>query len=1160
MAEAFNFEIGIQVAGHEEASGNLDGIIGQVATLTQGVEDFNAATGMSAIAASASDLNNSLVNIDALLSDIDAASAGGISLELGSFEVFDNMLGALTTSSEHLAGIRGDSEGVATIIGDHLSAISADLGEGVDLIHQLLGSGGGGGGRGGGGEGGDGVDPAAAAGGAGDTGAIEELRKKLDEVTESVKGAGDAAADSKDDGEKALATWGEAASEAKTQICDFAHGAINAFDDISGGAIDLVGDIIDIGSAITQFALHPAFELERASHRLGVTLGDDSYAKKFTKNVSDVATTTGFAEHEVTMLAQSLGEVGHSQEALNKEDLTFFANLQGNLGFSIDEIHKFSAASHLMHGSMQEMTAAAMTFEKSFKIPGLVKQLPAITQTAIKSQAMFGKSVVGNAKKSSVAVTRMAGSFAKALGKTAAEAAEDAMQAFSKFAGETRSFQNVFLGLSDSFTPLQMAFLETGMGLSDMQDLLKQGQTDQMGFVKNIKGMTAGMGEFQKQRFMEQLRQDLPEATLMLLNMSDADLERQQRANEAAKAEEARVAKQGKQLGLISGEFDKLRDNIADKFAKSAEQISGMINRVVRLFGGPMSNAFDKFLNYIDQFIPAFDKTEKALKPMMDKSSMLSKILGDLGGSTMGVVAGLGALGTGALFAWKFIRPLWTGLKTGGKLLWNLSKGFGKVIGGLNKVGGKVPFLTKIFGGAIGKLLVIPGLIVAGIKPAIKMIGKISDTLKGEGSGFEKFKDIVGSVLTATWETIDNFLMGLPGKFVEGFSGMGAKISTEGAANLGKDIGKMLGKVIVVFGEWMDSDASPWFSDTFIPFLKNWFTIENMKDVWSGIFDGFAAIAGQVIAFAKGAAEGILEQFGYGFDALPILGQIAFNRLAEFFMVGVDKLWIDMVYGLKKAWAGLDAGTLWDDFAFGLKMFVKKTPIFISEMLAKLTKSIGDWMAGMAENSTFFRKMFGDGASLKAMSATYDSFAKKKAAAFKVEEKKLRDELESDGRKRREREAKESIEKLDKEKARELKKIDDYAKKHYKFAEDREKLEKKLRDKRIKDSPKTKTGPIANQPGSGAGAVADAATSSKSAGAVADSAVSDTQMKEMRGALEGLLNSIKLMGGQAASGPAAEAARAAARNIMIKMAPTGQAGTLLERALKEISIKEVNKS
>ena len=834
MAEMFDFGIGIRIDPGDSVK-NLRGVIDHVDELQRSVEAFNAATDLgSRIGAEAT-----------------SGAAGGESSPTS---------GAITETPN------APDVGVFEEMRDILRDISMDIGEIADGLY-------------------------------GSSDAAQEFSKgmeNIEDVGEGVKKSSDKLNESLSEGknelDKIVPKWWEfgSAGETSLEIVDEAVG---------GFAIS----ILDLNTALQMLAMHGAFLLEREAVRLGVRLGTGAEgAAKFTTEIEQMAKKTHFAEMSVAGVAQMLASMGESFESLSESQgpaaAEFLVHLNSSLGMGVEQLRVFTASARLMGTSVVELGADALAFEQGFKIPGLLEQLPAITATVIKTQQQFGKSTVQNAAMASRAVTRMAGIYAKALGKTAAEAAQDAMESFQQFAGETRSYQDVFLGLADSFTPLQTALLETGrIGVDELGPMMERAQTDQAGFREEILRVRDSLQPQQAARFMRQVIMSSTDGMAAILNMTDAQWEAQEAASDAAdKAAEDREKDEAGHRQLM-GTLAELRENTIDQYEMFAEALSNIVARVFRIFGPGLTEGFGQLVGWVDRFTIKLEEGESALGAIEGSVGGFNTTIAAVTLGTGGFATTLGAMASGAGFAWKFIKPLWTGLKGGLKIISSL-------FNGVNKVGGKVPGLTKIFGGAIGKFLIIPGLIIAAIEPVKKAFGVISDIISGQGSTWDKLKGIVGASLTAVWETIDSFLMGLPGMFLDGFLNVGKKTETEGAESFGKSIGKFLGKGIEAITTFFIDLVTVHIPEGWAAVKAWWNDLDIYEDLLLPIVSGFAALGDNIIAFAKGMAEGFLESFGVPAAGLVPVMQIIWLKIQKFFTIGFYELadgFMDAISGWK---------------------------------------------------------------------------------------------------------------------------------------------------------------------------------------------------------------------------------------------------------------------
>lgn len=658
---------------------------------------------------------------------------------------------------------------------------------------------------------------------------------------------------------------------------------------VSGFAASTAGQTGNVSKAAKELT-DGASQLMHVSVRMEASLGKgEKAAQDFGSAALETAKQNMVTVEAVSLLQLELRKTAvgfDTTTAAGQNQMNTMVKLTESFGMTQSEVASLAGTMKATGTNMTEMTGIAVHFQKKFNVPGLLNQLPKAAKGAMEAQANFGSLVGRSTKDISTSVLRMAGTYSNALGVTAAEAANKALGTFQKFTAEIESYEDLFLGLADNFSPLQTAFLETGMGMEDLQDLMKKGQEDPAAFAEEVKRIRDSMDPQMGQRFFRQVLRNTDEATKALLTQTEA----QKLANEqAGKGEEP-----ADPSAVFNKIADAMRKNAVDavgmktaldgvitetaKFAADKGIRKGVmaINKVLQATAGTLINQWNELRKneeQMDKFTKAICGTTGALVGLDTAMGLFNKITSTGGTILVGISSAVGLL----------LKPF--------SKLFNFIKGGAKGVGGTGKA-------VSGFGKIFGKILLPIGIAIAAfdnVVDAVKGIGAImSDPSK---SGMDKFTGVVKEILGAVWGTFDDFFMGLPQKFIDGFMNVGTAVDTSGSESMGKAIGNVLGKGIkAISGFFRD------LVETHIPAgweaVKNWWNALSFgDDIFFPIVSGFAAMGDQILGFMQGLGEGILEAFGLTsteatetVDALGTIIRSIFGQAFSMVIFGLQEL------------------------------------------------------------------------------------------------------------------------------------------------------------------------------------------------------------------------------------------------------------------------------
>lgn len=711
--------------------------------------------------------------------------------------------------------------------------------------------------------------------------------------------------------------------EAEPEVDSLAESILGASSALSGmhsAAMRVGNAFADIGDAVMSTSI---FDLEHQAVRLTARLGEGrAGANAFQKSVLGIAEATETSVQSMGDIAFGLRAAGMEFDTATeagRNNAATLAHMADTMGMTAVEATRFAASGRLMGASVTEMRDEALLFEKVYNIPGLLEQMPAAAETAIQAQARFGKEVVGDTKQAAFAVTKMAGQFSKALGKTTADAIRDAQENFNAFTGEISAFEDVFLGLADSFSPLQKAFFETGQGVGDVQRLMRQAQKDPLAFAESVDKIQQSLDPHMARRFEKQVLANLPEATRQIIMFE----KQRKEAIAAGDKEELMRLERQKAAAEKQEEFNKLigemRGNVVDARKRLTSLMDVFRSEVGMDFAEAVTSGLETMVRWIGKGIRAYREFRDGLDP--EQLSKFGKVIA-------GVVTAGAALSPvlGSLVA--FTGPLGGGLR----IIWDVASKLTNSLFGLSKAGGSSRGMLSGFGKVLGKLALPIGLIIAAIDGFKDEFFNIIDIVSNPSmSGADKIEKVFDQVVSGLWDTFDNFFLGFPQTFVDGFKAGAVAVNTEGDRALGQAIGDVIGKgtkfIVDKLKDWTTAFAD-WVVNV------NW-----VDDVFWPILTGFASMGHRLLAFLGGIGESFFEAIGVPWEA------------AVFEMTDA---WLTFKHGAINAWHGF--ANMFADAADGMKVVWEVMAHGITEAWYSVTDPLE---TGMMRVKNFFMDAVG---------------------------------------------------------------------------------------------------------------------------------------------------------------------------------------------------------
>jgi len=743
---------------------------------------------------------------------------------------------------------------------------------------------------------------------------------------------------------------------------------------------------------------------EDSTQKLAMGFGGTSEdAHELRSAMLDLGLDTQYSLGEISKLTGELAEAGVDLRDVAKEDQAAFISLNSTFGVSGQDIAAMSSTMRSFGGSMKQTLDEATAFQRDFGIPGVFAELPGIISGAQTAVIQFGEAVKTSLPDIERNVMRTAGIFAKAYGKTMRDAVQSAQQDFNRFAQGSRQHEDVFLGLADSFDPIQISLMKVGRTLEESSRLLQLGQKDSMAYAEEMRGvyLSLGEGSFQARLFRREMEQSGMSEAMMGLIFTENKLTEARAAATAAKEEAARADRVGIKSfddltkGMLStvDETRKMWLNVKE-LGKAFLTQTGLTDVLREAFAGA-KDTITGLAKTVKGFVDSEKMREwgKTLTPILSTVGKWFLILGTAAGGALGAVGSMvSAMGS--------LRGAKAGLKALGSAAERLPM-IGKAFGPITKgIGG----ITKLFSRALPGI----GTVVAafsGITTAVSDMGEVLSS--PHATGLQRFQAIFRGVLKGVGSAFNSLLLGIPGWVADQFFPDLEEKFNQGIADLFDfDYGrwgleKLLGlKQLLVdnLPDWKEV-ASDWgkgiggaiggIAKTIVDFmvwgLKNqlsmiqgtikWLFSGGMSGASAGIEDSTSVIGDALWSvldsatrIAKealvGLAEGFVGAFGTSLKTLGFEWQLIWSHMQEFahvtfleFESYVGSLLVTPIktglshaqFAFESLWVGIKFGAkaAWaglndglDDALSGIKIALLGIPKVALEMVSKIAGAL----------------------------------------------------------------------------------------------------------------------------------------------------------------------------------------------------------------------------
>lgn len=551
--------------------------------------------------------------------------------------------------------------------------------------------------------------------------------------------------------------------KSKKNLVQFARGARAAAADLHAmaRAFDL-----------TQLATTRSFQLQKAAKELTAQMGLGLEAtERFADGVVGLSNVTGLATEVTGQLGQALAVTGRSFEDLDPalrgyqdnlsgisdgaaQNSQMLAELVGRYGVSAASAVEASAGAATLGLSIGNLVNQTAEWQEQFRMPGMLQQLPASVQFARRSIAQFGRSVTGSASSVIATTLRLGATFSKTFGVDMARSVQMAQANFEHFAQQSRQDQDVFLGLSDSFSGMSMALMEAVPDFGRVQKLMKQGQDDPIAFAKSIQQIR---GEWQKvspqmaERFYRNVIMNSSDAVKHLLTEKGAI-----EAAEAARAEANRIQEEQNAISAAgAGAFDRMTGSLKDTAVTAIETFKNLLSLGKTIIGLAFADDVNKMFKGLNGTLADFNVKIKEMTIKLRESEWFKKMQPWIHGAGKAlIVAGTAISAVAGAFG-AVIFPAKT------------TVGIFKRI---PIVGGATTKIFSLLGRAIvqvGKKVLLPVMAIKSLAVAFADMGK---AFKDPNlSGAQRFTAVIKGLFVGIADFVDGLFFGLPsmilGKF-----------------------------------------------------------------------------------------------------------------------------------------------------------------------------------------------------------------------------------------------------------------------------------------------------------------------------------------------------------------------------------------------------------
>jgi hypothetical protein len=749
------------------------------------------------------------------------------------------------------------------------------------------------------------------------------------------------------------------------------------------GARAIITNLNQIASQldVTRIAATKTFAIDRQIKNFGIQMGlNRQQTTQMADTITGLSNVTGLSTEKTGALVNAMAAAGLTAEDLDKslkgqkdtfgaiskggaKNLEMMAELTGRHGLAASAVIKTNKSLSHMGSSLGDLSDDVTKWQKEYKIPGMIGQIPIAVSFAEKSVVEFGALLGVNSRDMVENTIKLGATFAKVYGTDIAGGIAKAQQHQQHFMQQSATNKKVFLGLADSFSPLTNALFEAGLQFSEVDELITKGQDNPAEFADQILKMRDAMlatgpaGEMMAGRLMEQVRASSSETVQDMLQFPSKIKESFEAASAAEKEAASNFGKGKATFAQMSGALrkvgatalDTLKNlldlgksiiglSIVDDASKSFEDLHDWAKALnLRIKGLATS-----FADWRDENKPVVAQIQKLIKygailgataatlasavgalvlPFTSLKVLLTR-LPIVGGPVSSLFGGLGkiamTLGKKILFPLTAIAAVVTAIE-----------GFGKALADPNLGGAEAMLkgVESVFVGIVdlvdGLLMGIPTKIVKFFFP--KMRGTLADGtrrlflhLQAEmvRAGNSSFSEVFTRIGIWMGEKLDNIWANMKGK-LEGWK--------TGAREMGKNIGRVLGRL----GKWA------WDG------IKELFKVSNWQKAWKAVTEWFASdtdlnnsfmnilggVWDVVSEFSAGVAEEIFLSFGSSLEEVKASFQDVgdwFQDWADWFkdvaMAPITATWLEVKADALEVWSALvvETSKTWNTIKYSM--------------------------------------------------------------------------------------------------------------------------------------------------------------------------------------------------------------------------------------------------
>jgi hypothetical protein len=583
------------------------------------------------------------------------------------------------------------------------------------------------------------------------------------------------------------------------------------------GARSVVTNLNAISNALdlTRFAANRTFSIDKQVQTFGIQMGlNANRTTQLADTITGLSNTTGLSTAKTGELVSAMSAAGLSVgdfdkslsitedtfKKINKgaaENLEMMAEMTGRYGMSAAAVIKTSASLKMMGMDLKGVANNVTKWQKQYKIPGMIAQIPQAVAFAEKSMVKF-KDLLGVQADTIIQDTMATGAiFAKVYGVDIGKAISMAQESQQHFMSQQATNADVFLGLSDSFSPLTNAMFEAGMQFDDIQALLKKGQKDPIAYSQQILAMkkqmedTYGAGSMHVKRWYQLTLRSSSEQAKMLLTEKHA-------LKDAVEARRKAEAFAESDAGQANNRFKLMTESMRGIASVSLNTFKNLLMLGKTILGLTVADkateAFKDLHDWIKKGNLEIVKLSQKMKGWMkDNDATVKKLQ-----KTAGVLTIVGGVVGGLAASFKSVMiPLAT-LKSGLTGMPLIGSGIGKMFGALRVV----------IGGFVKWILAPIGVIYGAVR-ALEDFGKaLSDP---NLTGPEKLLKGLRGIFVGIASAFDDLLMGIPTKIAKYFfkdmrgtlvdvvkrlfTGLQADMSREGNSTFSIVFEKIKGKI-----------------------------------------------------------------------------------------------------------------------------------------------------------------------------------------------------------------------------------------------------------------------------------------------------------------------------------------------------------------------------